>query len=51
MSSEALGVPARDAQVILGRAHIATTQQIYPTDIAEAVPGSLRNPVTHVPSV
>ena len=24
-----LGVPARDAQVILGHAHITTTQQIY----------------------
>jgi integrase len=24
-----LGVPARDAQIILGHAHISTTQQIY----------------------
>ena len=24
-----LGVPARDAQMILGHAHISTTQQIY----------------------
>jgi integrase len=25
-----LGVPPRDAQIILGHSHIATTQQIYP---------------------
>jgi integrase len=24
-----LGVPARDTQIILGHAHISTTQQIY----------------------
>jgi integrase len=24
-----LGVPARDAQIILGHAHVTTTQQIY----------------------
>jgi integrase len=24
-----LGVPARDAQIILGHAHISTTEQIY----------------------
>jgi integrase len=30
-----LGVPPRDAQIILGHAHIATTQQIY-THVDEA---------------
>jgi integrase len=30
-----LGVPARDAQIILGHAHITTTQQIY-THVDEA---------------
>jgi integrase len=32
---KALGVPARDAQIILGHAHITTTQQIY-THVDEA---------------
>lgn len=32
---KALGVPAKDAQVILGHAHISTTQQIY-THVDEA---------------
>jgi integrase len=34
-TSQDLGVPPRDAQVILGHAHINTTQQIY-THVDEA---------------
>jgi integrase len=34
-SGLALAVPARDAQIILGHAHVSTTQQIY-THVDEA---------------